>query len=212
VVCAALGDLYYSTNGSHWEENWGRIPPSYGLVGWVSAASGIAKDYCSDFARVTCDGNGAIIELKLASRALSGTIPPSLSRLSKLRKLQLNWNEQISGSLPPSLSSLTDLQELQLQNNALSGTIPPWMGSLTSLTYLNLQYNAFSGTIPPELSSLTNLRSLYLSTLALSGTIPPSLSSLSNLQYLFLLRSGLCGTIPMAQFQNWANDGSLPAC
>lgn len=37
LVCSALGDLYYATNGAGWINN----------TGWSSAAAGTPTDYCS---------------------------------------------------------------------------------------------------------------------------------------------------------------------
>jgi len=85
VVCNALGDLYYSTNGGGWAEN----------AGWAVAATGIPTDYCGgsmytqgDYAApamsTRCNSAGILTGLNLASNGLSGTIPASLGDLTSL--------------------------------------------------------------------------------------------------------------------------------
>jgi hypothetical protein len=53
VVCAALGDLYYATNGAGWNNNGG----------WSSAAVGVPTDFCSFWRYVSssvCNPDGAL--------------------------------------------------------------------------------------------------------------------------------------------------------
>ena len=58
VVCSALGDLYYATNGP---TNWTRKD------GWSSAAAGTPTSYCSFYTtssrRTFCDGAGVLTAL-----------------------------------------------------------------------------------------------------------------------------------------------------
>ena len=105
---------------------------------------------------------------------LTGRIPASLGRLSKLEYLMLS-NNQLTGRVPVSLGNLSQLGGLELQNNQLSGEIPPELGNLSNLEWLNLAGNALSGEIPPELGDLANLEKLYLSQNQLSGCIPEEL-------------------------------------
>ena len=90
--------------------------------------------------------------LNLSSNRLSGPIP-SLSSLTKLRKLVISTN-QLTGPIP-SLSALNDLEELTLNHNQLSGSIPS-LSTLTKLELLSLFGNSLTGSIP-TLTSLTNL-------------------------------------------------------
>ena len=46
VTCSALGDLYGGTSGTSWNNN----------VGWSSAASGTATDYCTFYGAVCTSG------------------------------------------------------------------------------------------------------------------------------------------------------------
>ena len=53
VVCAALGELYYSTNGPGW----------YNRVGWSSAAAGTPTSYCNFHmtqGRIACNSQSVL--------------------------------------------------------------------------------------------------------------------------------------------------------
>ena len=133
--------------------------------------------------------------LALAGNNLSGTVPASLSTLTKLTLLDLSYNG-LSGAIPPGLRGLSQLTTLDLSDNALSGAIPPELGDLSSLGALYLHDNALSGAIPPELGNLSSLDALYLHDNGLSGAIPPELGNLSSLEELSLWDNGLSGPIP----------------
>ena len=77
---------------------------------------------CSGWAGVTCTA-GRVSQLSLASRGLSGTLPPALGSLASLTALDLRSNA-FSGTIPASLSSLTALRALYLDTNSLSGSVP----------------------------------------------------------------------------------------
>ena len=126
---------------------------------------------------------------------LTGRIPASLGRLSKLEYLMLS-NNQLTGRVPVSLGNLSQLGGLELQNNQLSGEIPPELGNLSRLWGLNLAGNALSGPIPPELGNLANLDWLKLDQNQLSGPIPPELGNLVDLEFLYLHENQLSGEIP----------------
>ncbi len=66
VICSALGDLYYATNGSGWTTN----------TGWSSAAAGTATSYCSFANPGYSPCNGAGVLVNLCVRHAVG--PPSL--------------------------------------------------------------------------------------------------------------------------------------
>ncbi|GJY06133.1 leucine-rich repeat protein [Tanacetum coccineum] len=80
---------------------------------------------------------------------------------------------KISGRLPTSLMKLTRLRVLQLSKNELVGGIPKWFGKeLPSLKVLNLRSNNFDGNIPGELCYLIHIQILDLADNNLSGNIP----------------------------------------
>jgi Leucine-rich repeat (LRR) protein len=106
--------------------------------------------------------------LDLRQMGLGGTIPDSISRLSLLKKLELDFND-FRGPIPEIIGQLTTLTELSLSNNRLEGAIPPILGQLQQLTILDLRTNLFSGTLPTELALLPNLERAHFESNFLSG-------------------------------------------
>ena len=175
----ALIALYNSAGGSGWTAS----------VGWdTTQALGMWHG-------VTLDGDGRVVGLALAGNNLSGTVPASLSTLTKLASLDLSGN-QLRGAIPPRLRGLSELTTLDLSANQFSGLIPPRLGDLALLTSLDLSANGLSGAIPPGLGGITGLTSLDLSANGLSGAIPPELGDLSSLDALYLHDNQLSGAIP----------------
>ena len=197
----ALIELYNSAGGSGWTAS----------DGWNTTQT------LDMWHGVTLDGDGRVMGLALAGNNLSGTVPASLSTLTKLTLLDLSGN-QLSGAIPPRLRGLSELTTLDLSANGLSGAIPPGLGDLGELNELYLHDNALSGAIPPELGNLSSLDALYLHGNALSGAIPPELGNLSSLEELSLWDNGLSGPIPGSlgnllalRFARFA-DNSLTGC
>ena len=199
----ALTDLYNSTGGANWTNK----------TGWLSGCNP-----CGWYG-VQCDVNGRVIHIELDKNNLVGTVPSSLSSVTKLNYLNLATNQltgtipsslsalsslnflklasnQMSGALPASLTTISGMVHLDLSDNQFTGDIPAGLGTLTSLTRLILGTNGFTGTIPASLGNLSQLKRLELNNNQLNGTIPTSLSALSALNYLILNNNGLTGTIP----------------
>ncbi|WP_420442291.1 hypothetical protein [Candidatus Palauibacter sp.] len=205
--CAPLSDreilevLYHATGGDQWKrhDNWLTDAP---LGTWH---------------RVTTDGEGRVVELRLWENELRGRIPPELAELplrvldlsgnwltgpipadlggiESLKVLQLEINQLTV--IPPELGALKQLTELHLYDNLFTAPIPPELGSLPRLEILWLNKNEFEGPIPPELGNLSALKDLRISTTRLSGRIPPELGKLSNLEVLWLFENELEGEIP----------------
>nr|GMC60697.1 receptor-like protein 12 [Ipomoea batatas] len=139
---------------------------------------------------------------------LSGGFP-SFPENGSLRMISVAGT-QFSGSLPPSISKLSNLSRIDLSSCNFGGSIPSTMAQLTSLTYVDFSYNNFIGLIPYFLSSknltsidfslnsltgplsskhfegLSKIVSINLGSNLLSGRIPSSLLSLPSLQELYL--------------------------
>jgi len=190
---SALMDLYYSTNGSNWNNN----------DGWGSEES-----YCNWYG-VSCNQNGKVEKINLnkdfAGNNLTGEIPSSIGNLASLTYLNLNNNE-LTGEIPSSIGNLTSLTNLNLNSNELTGEIPSSIGNLTSLTRFSLGNNKLTGDIPKFIGNLTSLTYLDLSGTyssssissinKLTGEIPNSIGNLTSLTYLFLDNNNLVGEIP----------------
>eukprot|EP00873_Tetraselmis_striata_P011775 jgi/Tetstr1/432039/TSEL_021511.t2 len=148
-----------------------------------------------DFEGVGCDGEGVVITVHLDRKALTGSLPPSWSSLTRLETLWLhdNW---LTGPLPPSWSALTRLEQLWLRDNELTGPLPPSWSALTRLTGLWLRDNELAGPVPPSWSALTRLTGLSLYANQLTGPLPPSWSALTRLTGLSLSTNQLTGPLP----------------
>jgi len=116
---------------------------------------------------VTCQ-DGHITYMDLEQTSISGTIPDSISALTKLTILDLDQRfcgtcPSISGTIPDSISALTALGGLYLDSTSISGSIPDSISALTALTDLDLCSTSISGTIPQSFCSLDLSDGCYLS-------------------------------------------------
>ncbi|CAN6439304.1 unnamed protein product [Victoria cruziana] len=142
---------------------------------------------------IDCDPHDLrVTSIILPYRQLTGTIHPSIGKLTRLQRLALHGNS-LHGPIPPEIGSLTDLRALYLRANHFEGRIPEELGQLPQLLILDLSSNLLDGPIPPSLSHLARLQLLNLSNNFLSGEIPKTgaLGAFSN--YSFLGNSDLCG-------------------
>ncbi|CAL4961478.1 unnamed protein product [Urochloa decumbens] len=120
----------------------------------------------------------------------SGDIPANLGDgMPHLQTLNLSWN-QLSGGIPRSVGKLTKLVQMDMSRNQLSDAIPAELGAMLSLNILDLSSNKLSGAIPPALMNL-KLSSLNLSSNQLSGQVPAGLATAAN-ENSFLDNPGLC--------------------
>ncbi|GAB2300665.1 hypothetical protein Dimus_034699 [Dionaea muscipula] len=107
--------------------------------------------------------------LDLHNNRLNGTLYP-LTRLTNLKLIYLSRND-FSGQIPPEISSLHRLLRLELSDNNLIGPLPPQLSNLSRLLTLHLDNNAISGPIPPSLV-LLHVDHLNLSNNELYGRVP----------------------------------------
>ncbi|XP_047270506.1 LRR receptor-like serine/threonine-protein kinase SIK1 [Capsicum annuum] len=118
------------------------------------------------------------------------SIPSSVTKLTKLRRLMLNDNN-ITGQLPVSMSSLISLQYLSLIQNGLRGYIPTSICQILSLEYLNVEWNELTGSVPSCILQLPKFSYLSVQTNNLNGNIPLSLIQKSKLDMISLGINGL---------------------
>lgn len=168
---------------------------STGGSGWTYSDNWLTDESLARWYGVTTDDNGRVTELSLFDNQLTGSIPDSLSDLSKLRWLDLSGNA-LTGPLPEGLQHLSQLRWLYLSNNELSGPIGQPVWKLSLLRQLELENNRLTGPIPQEMGQLSNLKSLHLGNNQLTGPVPPELGDLRNLIGLHLFDNQLSGPIP----------------
>ncbi|URE42907.1 LRR receptor-like serine threonine-protein kinase [Musa troglodytarum] len=133
--------------------------------------------------------------LHLAYNKLYGSLPQDLGHLSRLQFLNLSYNS-LEGNIPDSITRCSKLRCICLGANQLEGQIPAGLSNCTELQIISLRANKFHGTVPIELSTLPKLVRLILGTNNLTGTIPPSLGNLTTLSIFDLADNNLEGSIP----------------
>ncbi|KAD0747960.1 hypothetical protein E3N88_43768 [Mikania micrantha] len=144
--------------------------------------------------------------LYMGSNQISGSIPPSISRLQGLALLNLSFNS-ISGEIPSEIGQLEGLQELVLSKNRLTSNIPNSLGNLQKLAQIDLSSNELRGNIPISFGTFKRLTSMDLSmnklngnipkeVLDLPGNIPSSIRNCKSLEQLILSNNSFSGNIP----------------
>ncbi|KAJ8541534.1 hypothetical protein K7X08_002350 [Anisodus acutangulus] len=134
--------------------------------------------------------------LDLSFNALTGSIPPEIGRLSKLKQLSLSSN-LFQGQIPKEIGSCSELQQLELFDNQLSGKIPDEIGKLMSLEIFRAGGNVgIRGEIPVHISNCKELVILGLADTGVSGQIPHGIGELKKLQTLAVYTANLTGEIP----------------
>lgn len=184
--CWALVALYNSTDGLNWIEH----------RGWL--------DYPNpcDWAYVGCFAGGEhVATIYLVGNHLNGSIPPELSQLAYMQRLNLD-NNLLTGSIPAQLGDLAEARQLSLASNLLAGGIPPELGKAGKLETLNLAYNRLSGRVPQELGQLASLQYLYLNANQLAGPLPQALTNLTKL-FSFNYDASLLCAPDNAAFRTW---------
>ncbi|GKV52598.1 hypothetical protein SLEP1_g59174 [Rubroshorea leprosula] len=129
-----------------------------------------------------------LLRLDLNNKGFSGSIPPGLGHLTKLRNLSLGSN-QLSGSIPPEIGKLHNLVALDLSGNLLSGSIPQEFGDMKNLSFLRMNYNQLNGSLPPTLCLLSKLKYLNLRQNKISGSIPSEIGNMKSLIYLNMVQN-----------------------
>ncbi|GAV75551.1 LRR_1 domain-containing protein/Pkinase_Tyr domain-containing protein/Malectin domain-containing protein/LRR_8 domain-containing protein [Cephalotus follicularis] len=161
---------------------------------------------------VTCDcsfNNNSIchvVSIALKAQNLSGVVPPELSKLRYLQRLDLSRN-CLTGSIPSQWVTMR-LIELSFMGNKLSGTFPMVLTNITTLMNMSIEGNQFSGPIPQEIGKLINLQKLVLSSNNFTGKLPAELGKLVNLTDLRISDNNFSGAIPLF-INNWTKIEKL---
>ena len=141
---AALVALYHSSDGANWRNN----------TNWLSARP------LGEWYGVTTDGTGRVAELDLGWGGLTGTLPPEIGNLSRLRELHFYDNFDLTGPLPPEVGNLGRLESLgPHQHGRSTGLLPASVCNLSNLVYLGLSWSEMRGPLPQCLTNLSELDS-----------------------------------------------------
>ena len=204
IEISALKELYDYTEGIGWVYqnptepgiDWPFTPAEWNAVTSVAQTDG--------WYGVVVE-NGDVVELWLANSGLVGILPDSLGNLSRLRVLDVAYNE-LTGALPSSLGNLTRLEGLYANSSLVEGLIPAELGNCINLNILELSNNQLEGVIPGELGGLANLTSLGLEYNNLAGLVPDELTNLGALTQL-ALRDNHLVTFP--NFSSHSNPAQI---
>ncbi|TYG78048.1 hypothetical protein ES288_D02G026100v1 [Gossypium darwinii] len=161
--------------------------------------------------------------LSLSSCSLKGPLCSSLSRLSFLSKLILDWNPtsylpsnflvnssclvslswrycNLNGHFPTGVLLLPKIQSIDISlNRQLMGQLPEFPAN-NALLSLSLYDTNFSGKLPESIGNLKFLTNLDLSGCNFFGPIPSSIANLSHLVNLDLGGNKLSGSIHSSLF------------
>nr|AHA05991.1 PGIP [Nicotiana tabacum] len=174
----------------------------YDLITWDPKT-----DCCTDWVEATlsCDDkNNRVTSLNLFKIEDVGYLSPAFGDLPYLQSLDINNVRNLSGPIPPTIAKLSKLTFLRISQTNISGPVPGFLSKLKKLTYINLSYNKLVGTIPPPLSQLSNLEFLGLDRNKLTGPIPESFGNFAGkLTYPYLGHNQLTGSVPKS-FGGWS--------
>uniref|UniRef100_A0A7S4VIX4 Leucine-rich repeat-containing N-terminal plant-type domain-containing protein n=3 Tax=Ditylum brightwellii TaxID=49249 RepID=A0A7S4VIX4_9STRA len=109
---AILEVLYTNTNGPNWKMG--------SNAGW-----GITKVHHCNYAGITCNGAGHVVNITLSGINLLGEVPPELGFMQHLEILDLSDN-MLTGYLPSDLR-FAPLEYLDVSGNAIRGFVPPML-------------------------------------------------------------------------------------
>ncbi|OWM84968.1 receptor protein kinase TMK1 [Punica granatum] len=133
-------------------------------LGWTD------PDPCKWAPHVSCT-EGRVTRIQIGNQNLQGTLPKNLNALTKLQRLELQFNS-ISGPLP-TLSGLSSLQVLLLSNNQFTSVPPDFFTGMSSLQSVEMDNNPFqSWEIPESLQSASSLQNFSANSVNITGKIP----------------------------------------
>jgi Leucine-rich repeat (LRR) protein len=179
---------FYNVAGGNWDNTntW--------LVGALNTWAG-----------VVVDSNGRVTELTTEGfTEISGTISPSIGKLSKLSSLKLIGLEEgpvvqdFNGTIPSEIWNLTNLKKLQIKFTNLTGGIPAGIETMTALDEINFQQSYLGESIPAELFELPSLAKAYLHQSNFTGKVPSTIANVdkTKITRIYLMDNKLEGPLP----------------
>nr|XP_043631779.1 receptor protein kinase TMK1 [Erigeron canadensis] len=164
---------------------------------------------------VVCSDENRVTRIQIGHFNLQGSLPSTLSNLTQLERLELQWNS-ISGPLP-SLSGLSSLQVLMLSNNMFNSIPSDFFTDMSSLQSLEIDNNPFEKwVIPDSLKDASTLQNFSAVNVNLTGQIPDFFGpdDFPGLVNLHLALNDLNGTLPLSlsgsQIESlWVNGQKL---
>jgi hypothetical protein len=122
-----VSDFYWATGGSTWLNSYGwnqlEEPSSHRSFSIGDNKQKVDTTFKIDpcyWYGITCNDEGNTIELVITHNNMTGTLPASLVNLTKLQKLDFQYNA-ITSTIPNSFCGWRQLYELGLRSNHLTG-------------------------------------------------------------------------------------------
>ncbi|KAH6769684.1 hypothetical protein C2S52_014487 [Perilla frutescens var. hirtella] len=175
----------------------GPVPGAGGLVHlqiFEFHSNLIADD--AGFILSSLTNSSELVSVGFGSNLLTGSLPESMSNLSK-KIIDLHFEKnKIHGKIPSGIGNINSLAEFSVAENFLEGQIPMDFARLSNLRSLYLERNMFSDELKFSFGNLSFLTRLHLHENNLSGNVPTSLASCTNLLELDLSRNNFHGFIP----------------
>ncbi|GMP22094.1 hypothetical protein CsSME_00000263 [Camellia sinensis var. sinensis] len=144
--------------------------------------------------------------------ALEGTVSPSLFTLSRIRYLDLSFNNFLFSKIPTGLSNLTELTHLSLSNAMFKDTITTQFANITSLRLLDLSCSYLvpdTSSISYNLTSSKSYAGSLLSSIKSGEISSSSLNWLMGLHNLRVLKLSGVDLSVASQSSEWAKPISM---
>ncbi|KAL4304594.1 hypothetical protein GQ457_10G019470 [Hibiscus cannabinus] len=127
---------------------------------------------------ITCDNESSVTRVDLENANLSGQLVPQLGQLTNLQYFLDLYSNVLTGPIPTTLGKLTKLRFLRLNNNSLTGQIPTSLTAIDTLQVLDLSNNKLVGDIPVN-GSFANFQPISFANNRLNNP-PPAPASTSS--------------------------------
>ncbi|UOQ75191.1 hypothetical protein [Hymenobacter cellulosilyticus] len=215
---AALRALYLATDGGN--NLWSNHSYWPSRAQWLSSPiTTFTLEQAKNWYGVTVR-YGDVVELRLQNNHLQGSLPESVTTLTRLEHLQLKGNaltgrlpqnlqrfdaikyfdvshNQLTGALPPALGSMSPAYYIILNNNQFEGFLLDWMENLKECILFDASYNRLTGVLPEAIGRMPYLSDCYLNDNDFYGEVPSKIaSSTSYLNRLVVSHNRLEGKLP----------------
>ncbi|CAN6171114.1 unnamed protein product [Urochloa humidicola] len=145
----------------------------------------------SAWSTVLADSVPQLQIISLSYCDISGSIPPSFSRLRSLTAINLRGNSELTGKVPEYFSELSSLRTLDISGNNFEGRFPTKIFQLKNLRTLDLSGNCLLSVRLSYFPAGNNLETLNLIGTNFSYGMASSFGNLESLKTLGLVTMGI---------------------
>lgn len=180
-----LTELYNTMDGPSWTQN----------EGWGTAAD------LNDWAGVSYNAQSSTLSMSFNGFGLKGELPASFGEIGDLLYFLSFKNEPgITGTIPESFSKLTRLHRLEIVGTSMTSLRDCFAG-MVGLDFIMIENNLnMSGPLPESVADLPRMNTLVIVNNAFTGTIPSSWArlggTLTKMDLFCVANNNLSGAIP----------------